>query len=100
MNLTQTKTTHITSEKPRAYKVTITDTVTNEVVQEYNTEIAILFAIQKGDIKESLPVQMFQLGNGFQLAKLLAIVNNTVTDYLSSLFKNEKKMTEGGAKVD
>lgn len=98
---TNTKITH--SDKPRSYKVTIHDNETGEVVQEYDTKVAIIFGLQDdhGDEPtEKLNINSIHIGSAKQVSQLLGIVNNTVVAYLNAMWEQTKKLMEKGAKAD
>lgn len=89
-----------THNHPLTYHVLVTDKNTGKTIQEYDTEIAILFGVQKGDKKDSLPVQMAQIGSGLEIQELLGIINHAVGQYLHSIFSKEHKLVSKGKAID
>lgn len=97
----QEKPQFLLNEDPQTYNVRITNKTTGEVVQDYDTEIAILFGVVKReDQPEQAPVKSIYLGDGFQLAQLLNIINENVIGYLGSLFKKDQALMRKGKPSD
>ncbi len=99
MDAVPTNTEMTTSEQPRTYTVIISDTNTGDVIEKYDTEIAILFGVKGGDLTEvtgNVKTSGIYIGNGYQLATLLSLLNQTVGSYLAALFNREEKFQKTG----
>lgn len=91
------------SDNPRTYNVVITDKETGEVVQNYDTKVAIIFGAENKTIKEKLeavPLYAINLGTPDQVAQLLAIVNDTVMNFLRSAWNKQAKLGKKGGETN
>lgn len=90
------------SKAIKTYRITIMDVKAKKIVQEYDTETAIVFGIDKQLMKVKNPniepVRMFQLGSPFELSYLLEVIVGNVSRFTTAL--TDKIVLSHGKKAD
>lgn len=93
------------NEKPRTLKIKVEDAQTGEVFADYETDIAIIGAVQgtraTADPEKENPTHVFYIGNQGQLAQMLFYIANEIGKNMAVQFEAiAKKKKDPNAPVN